>query len=443
MLCTSLTILINPYLVKHISDVDSYHTPSEDIRLSPVSKYRFSFSFPYKKFSAKRLGVTSDTMNDYYFYHSSTGETIPLYITVPCGRCPCCLERKSREWQFRALCENATSSTIPLFVTLTYNPENLPFDGVNKRDVQLFMKRLRTNLTRAGYSPSESKFRYFACAEYGHNTHRPHYHLIFWNFPDMETLHKKLSFIERAWEMGFCYCVPVKQGAISYVMKYVRKKGDVPSGKNDIFFLSSRRGGGIGYKYLMDKFDFFYNHPTKVDVTVQDPYSGQVMNCIIPKFFRDRLYPSFCRALDKYSRQVVSRLYTYTAQAKHLYDSIKVYVSSFKPFSHLSVDCLRRYIRHGFSLFHLEHSEFSFLDKLPFGSKLSQYEYLCEQIYSLCTYLNHVELDLKKISLDSKRRLQFATACDLYFQNVQEPKLDDYLFRIISRKRLAYSREIL
>lgn len=443
MLCTSLTILINPYLVKHISDVDSYHTPTEDIRLSPVSKCRFSFSFPYKKFSAKRLDVTSENMDDYYFYHSVTGETIPLYIAVPCGKCPCCLERKSREWQFRALCENATSSTIPLFVTLTYNQDNLPSDGVNKRDVQLFMKRLRTNLTRAGYSPSESKFRYFACAEYGHNTHRPHYHLIFWNFPDMKTLHEKLSFVESAWDLGFCYCVPVKRGAISYVMKYVRKKGDVPPDKNDIFFLSSRRGGGIGYKYLMDKFDFYYNHPTKVDVSVQDPYSGQTMNCIVPKFFRDRLYPSFSRVLDKYSRQVICRLFTYTSQAKYLYNNIKDYVSLFKPFSHLSVDCLRSYIRHGFSLFHLEHSEFPFLDKLSFDSKISQYEYLCEQIYSLCSYLNYVDLDLKKISLDAKKRLQFATACDVYFQDINEPNIQDYLFKIISYRNVAFSREIL
>lgn len=60
------------------------------------------------------------------------------------------------------------------FVTLTYSPEHIPPGGsVSRRDIQLFVKRLRKWAVSNGL-PSPPVF---GCAEYGETTLRPHYHL--------------------------------------------------------------------------------------------------------------------------------------------------------------------------------------------------------------------------------------------------------------------------
>lgn len=96
------------------------------------------------------------------------------------------------------------------FVTLTYRPKDLPTieagshkgeSTLNKRDIQLFLKRLRRH--EKGFEPyyetkindklePENKItypiRYFYCGEYGTNpnaTHRAHYHMALFNWqPD-------------------------------------------------------------------------------------------------------------------------------------------------------------------------------------------------------------------------------------------------------------------
>ena len=77
------------------------------------------------------------------------------------------------------------------FVTLTYSDEGIahldrcidpetgeigagPLRSLNKRDIQLFMKRLRK---RTG-----AKIRYLQCGEYGSKTQRPHHHVLLFGF---------------------------------------------------------------------------------------------------------------------------------------------------------------------------------------------------------------------------------------------------------------------
>ena len=57
-----------------------------------------------------------------------------------------------------------------LFVTLTYDEENLPANAdLNKRDLTLYKKRLRKRI---------GSYRHFSIGEYGDKSFRPHYHLI-------------------------------------------------------------------------------------------------------------------------------------------------------------------------------------------------------------------------------------------------------------------------
>ena len=60
------------------------------------------------------------------------------------------------------------------------------------------------------------------------------------------------------------------------VMKYMRKKPNVPKGMNGVFFLSSRKGGGIGSKYAKSLIDFYRKNPQCLDITVCDPYIGHM-----------------------------------------------------------------------------------------------------------------------------------------------------------------------
>jgi hypothetical protein len=92
-------------------------------------------------------------------------------MEVFCGKCLYCRIRHRSEWAMRCLHELGYWDRAS-FVTLTYQDSCLPqFGSLQKRDLQLFFKRLRKNL-------NGRKIKYFACGEYGSKTMRPHYHLI-------------------------------------------------------------------------------------------------------------------------------------------------------------------------------------------------------------------------------------------------------------------------
>ena len=57
-------------------------------------------------------------------------------------------------------------------------------------------------------------------------------------------------------EFDKCFVV----GVISYVMKYMRKEPPVPKGCNPVFFLSSRKNGGLGARYARAYKDFYMRH---------------------------------------------------------------------------------------------------------------------------------------------------------------------------------------
>ena len=138
--------------------------------------------------------VNKNNIDKYTIVNPATGETFPMFLIVPCNKCALCNEKKAQQWSFRALCESYTSNKQAYFITLTYNNEHLPKNGVFPEEIQLFFKRLRTKLDRRGISHN---LRYIAVSEYGHWSKRPHYHIILWNFPDnFESAYSRLTLIE-------------------------------------------------------------------------------------------------------------------------------------------------------------------------------------------------------------------------------------------------------
>ena len=224
-------------------------------------------------------------------------------LLLPCNHCIGCRLDYSRRWADRMMLE-LDHSKKAIFVTLTYNNRHIPFtevdyDGqlsefgaftLDKRDLQLFFKRLRKRF-------SDKEIRYYAAGEYGSTERgeRPHYHAIIFGLglEDLGDLHliklnKLKQPIYRSWELDRCWSVKkqlffdedteiydpigyvsvanVSWETCAYVSRYVQKK--VYGGKSYLqdlyecapeFSVMSRRPG-IGAYFPIDHPEVFdYN----------------------------------------------------------------------------------------------------------------------------------------------------------------------------------------
>nr|WAE43872.1 MAG: replication initiator protein [Microviridae sp.] len=125
--------------------------------LYPLPAYYSSNLSPNGKFPLIVLPRTPSNLKQYSMRSS-------------CGKCVSCRLRKSRDWAFRCMHE-ADMHERNCFITLTYNDAHLPpYGTLLKRDVQLFMKRLRKRFGEG--------IRYYYAGEYGPKLGRPHYHIL-------------------------------------------------------------------------------------------------------------------------------------------------------------------------------------------------------------------------------------------------------------------------
>jgi len=149
-------------------------------------------------------------------------------------------------------------------------------DSLIKRDVQLFVKRLRKDQDARGLA----KIRYYLVGEYGDQTKRPHYHAAIFgeDFTDDRTEWRtsgdnrlyRSSRLEKIWGMGHCEIGALTFESAAYVARYIMKKvnGDLAAEhykRTDLttgevywitpeFSLMSRGGrkntGGIGKEWF-------------------------------------------------------------------------------------------------------------------------------------------------------------------------------------------------
>lgn len=301
-LCEKPVLLLHPNAASIIINAGAYVWKGVVYRLTVRQKEKYMFDFPYKRFSPTRNRLTQEDVEQIYALDVKTGETKPIYMVVPCGKCDLCCYRKTKEMSFRCICESRGNNCVPFFVTLTYNDYYLPKDGVSKSDCQKFMKRLRMQLKRNGY---DVELRYVLCAEYGkEGTFRPHYHILLWNLP-ANNLHGALRMIQNAWSyrnnpkkpMGH---VEVKRCTkIGYTLKYMYKHVEVPDGKNELFHLMSRGTGGIGYKYLDEIRAFIEKHPDTLTVSCYDLSRHKVVTSGLPQYFKRKIFASPSSVIPK------------------------------------------------------------------------------------------------------------------------------------------------
>ncbi len=164
-------------------------------------------------------------------------------ILVPCGHCLYCLSQKANVRK-RVLMSELNSHKFTLFVTLTYDEQNIPLldlvlsdfrnkydaydvktgeyvcshvfdskkDVINlrcksnhdglipyapSRDLQLFIKRVRKYLSKY----TNEKIRYYSISEYGQLHYRPHFHILF-TFDESRTFLNVRKAILKSWSYG-------------------------------------------------------------------------------------------------------------------------------------------------------------------------------------------------------------------------------------------------
>lgn len=225
----------------------------------------------------------------------SKGANLHRTNQVPCGKCVPCLERKRNDWSLR-LSEEMRHCSSALFLTLTYNDENIPYNEdtgeaeLKKCHLQLFLKQLRNFLSRGittinFFGKSEKtakndvKLVYFAQGEYGTAKDRPHYHMILFNFPNHSH-----HLIEKAWNHGFVHFGEVNNATIHYATKYMITKYDQSFESRQKPFALMSKGIGLGYV----KRNALYHQQNGVSSITQ---IGGV-KYPLPRYFKDKIFDS-------------------------------------------------------------------------------------------------------------------------------------------------------
>lgn len=155
---------------------------------------------------------------------------------VGCGQCIPCRINKRREWVHRLTLEGSLY-TDNAFITLTYDDEHLPtvvgpqlpgdmhLATLNPLDLKNWLKRFR-----AAIAPH--KIRFYAAAEYGDDTERPHYHIALFNYPSCswgQTRPRQYccavcDLVRQTWGLGNVYLGTLEESSMNYVAGYVLKK---------------------------------------------------------------------------------------------------------------------------------------------------------------------------------------------------------------------------
>lgn len=172
-----------------------------------------------------------------------SGDNQRYFINVPCGKCIECSDVKRNDLFVRASFEYQSmlkAGGIAYFVTLTYANKCLPTFNhrpcFNREDVTNFLRRLRARHFKfcKRFKHDYHGIRYFVTSEYGHEKHRPHYHMvIFCYYPINEYLIPYL--VRSTWHYGIVDVQSLESNlGIHYVSKYAGKDINNQQGDSDI-----------------------------------------------------------------------------------------------------------------------------------------------------------------------------------------------------------------
>lgn len=302
----------------------------------------------------------------------------PLHIngyTIPCGKCNSRL--LARGSHYSLMCEREESqSKYCYFITLTYSNSFLPTvravlssDGtkysfyadnpmdddfgrklfdfefskdftkddcdrlmwkksrlwsahlgyLKYRDIQLFMKRLRKNLSVYG----KEEIRYFVAGEYGPQSFRPHWHiLLYFDSPAIQS--NILKALSSCWQCGIVDCSQFQRKVSSYVASYVNCVGSMPVlYKNDVMRTKMHHSSYFGCKdYIEDK-ETIYSLGYSYFDGLRDTVLSKSVEIHPWRSLLSNLFPR-CSGYDR--KTCTARYFTYTIlrTAEDLYHKMRI-----------------------------------------------------------------------------------------------------------------------
>lgn len=219
-------------------------------------------------------------------------------IYLPCGKCEACRNADSRQWRIR-LKEEFYNSENAFFLTLTYDDSTLPYKVctdyygkskyvpvVNKRDIQLFIKKLRFRFEEY-YKKRGLSLKYFLVSEYGPTNFRPHYHCILFNLPVLSSIPQVnivqiTKEIQKIWNNGFIKLDKCNENRIGYCTKYMSCETIIPEYLPKPFRLISK---GIGKVYLTKSERILWH---KKDLN--NYYPDGNFKCKLPRYYKDKIF---------------------------------------------------------------------------------------------------------------------------------------------------------
>ena len=210
--------------------------------------------------NASRAKLHWLTEEEYYKRTDKNNVTI-----IPCKKCRLCRLNKANEWATRCYTESITNTT-GIFITLSYNNENLPKTEkgeptLKKDDLRLFKNKLRQQLYRD--TGERIKIKTFECGEYGQKKGRPHYHMILWGWKPKDLKPNKMNKngdylyssnkLEKIWGKGLIIIGQITYESASYVARYTNKKIDEininPNIEKPFINMSRGKNNSIGIDY--------------------------------------------------------------------------------------------------------------------------------------------------------------------------------------------------
>lgn len=296
-------------------------------------------------------------------------------LRVPCGKCIGCRLDYSRQWADRCMLELQYHDSA-YFVTLTYDDAHVPTHwypdpdtgdafpslSLDKRDLQLFLKRLRA---RTG-----QKIRFFGCGEYGTHTFRPHYHIILfglqlddlvpfgpsrqgYQYYTSDTITKAWSIYHHADSdnpcgtfepLGFTLVGACTWETCAYTARYVTKKVNGPMAdfyrKHNIVpeFAEMSRKPGIARQYYDEHKETLYDYKT-INISTED--GGRK---IYPPRYYDKLFdvdfPEQMAEIKEVRKKLAAEKVKAVA-AQHTYDELQ-YLGVQEENKQESIKALRR-----------------------------------------------------------------------------------------------------
>jgi hypothetical protein len=204
-------------------------------------------------------------------------------MLLPCGKCVGCRIAKSREWTYR-LTNEMQNWKDAVFITLTYDEQNLPKDGkLQKIHLQKYFRAMRKRLKSKGRN-----IKYFAAGEYGDDPEkkRPHYHAIVFGiglaYGDRIHMRRRIpphfdDIVQESWNRGLVWTDDVVRKSIGYVTDYVHKKYLDKYKEHNIeppFQLVSQ---GIGKQYALQNADILQSR-------LGDKFHGNDVS--LPRYYR-------------------------------------------------------------------------------------------------------------------------------------------------------------